>query len=825
MRKILLGLIIATCLSGASAQKKGSSKNSPSAPTSHSIAAFTNAITRTEGYFNYFYDDAKDKLYLEIDLNGRDFLYVNSLAAGIGSNDIGLDRGQLGNERIVRFEKHGQKLMLMQPNQDYRAVSQNPDEVKSVQEAFASSILWGFSIVAQNDTHYLIDLSDFLLRDSHRISNRLAQTKQGNYKIDPTRSALHQPNIMNFPQNTEFEATLTFTGEPIGAYIRSVAPSADAVTVRTHHSFIQLPDDKYVPRDFDPRSGFYNISFQDYATPVASSLVKRFIARHRLEKLNPEFEKSEVIEPIIYYLDRGAPEPIRSALMEGAQWWNQAFEAAGFINAFQVKLLPIGAHPMDIRYNMIQWVHRSTRGWSYGSSVVDPRTGEIIKGQVSLGSLRVRQDFLIAQGLLNEYSQSNGPLMALVLARLRQLAAHEVGHTLGIMHNYAASSNNRASVMDYPHPLVKLTSAGEIDLSDAYDINIGEWDIAAIKFGYTQFTKGTDESSALNEIIKTAHREGLLYITDRDARAANGAHPVAHLWDGGASATNELNRMMAVREKVLLNLSDNSLPKGEPYSSLEEILVPMYLFHRYQIEAASKVIGGLDYTYSVKGDDQLKTALLDPSLQIDALQALINTLQPKALMLPKKLLIQIPPKAPGYNRGRESFISKTGPVFDYYSAVETAAEMSLTFLLNAERANRLVMYNDLDANQPGLSKVLNLLLAQTWKKPNNNPEERAIQRIVEWQVVEKLMHLRVNTNAQTDVQSITEATLNDLSAYCKLTKASNSEDAAHYARISSTIDAWLEAPGEITFPNPLKAPDGSPIGQDEDFLNYCGAAY
>jgi len=391
--KKLLPILIIVCLgilSPGIAQKKKSLPQEKSG-----IVAFTEGMQKQEGYFNFYYDEGVGKLFLEVDKINEEFLYVNSLAAGIGSNDIGLDRGQLDGEHVVRFEKYGNKLMLVQPNYDYRAVSNNQDEVKSVAEAFASSVIGGFEIKTKSDDTYLIDITDWLLRDSHDVSGRLRSANQGNFSVDKSRSAIYMDATFNFPKNTEFESLLTFSGEAKGWWLRSVTPSSDAVTVRTHHSFIELPDSNYTPRVFDPRSGFFSISYQDYATPIEEPLVKRFIVRHRLEKKDPNATLSKAVEPIIYYVDRGAPEPIRSALIEGASWWNQAFEAAGYKDAFQVKVMPEGAHPLDVRYNVIQWVHRSTRGWSYGSGITDPRTGEMIKGHVSLGSLRVRQDFKI----------------------------------------------------------------------------------------------------------------------------------------------------------------------------------------------------------------------------------------------------------------------------------------------------------------------------------------------------------------------------------------------------------------------------------------------
>ncbi|MDH5598334.1 MAG: DUF5117 domain-containing protein, partial [Cyclobacteriaceae bacterium] len=457
-----------------------------------------------KGYFNFYYEESTDKIWLLIDKFDEEILYVNSLSAGVGSNDIGLDRAQLGDTHVVYFKKYGPKVLMIQPNNYFRALSSNKDEVSAVDDAFARSVLWGFHAEITEGDKVLVDASDFLLRDAHNIEGRLQRSRQGSYKLDRSKSAFYLEGTMNFPENSEFETLVTYAGNATGGWIRSVMPTPELVSVRLHHSFVKLPDANYKPRGFDPRAGYFMRSYFDFATPISEPLEKRFITRHRLEKKNPEAEISEPVEPIIYYLDRGTPEPIRSALMEGASWWNQAFEAIGYKNAFQVKLLPEGAHPMDVRYNVINWVHRSTRGWSYGSSVTDPRTGEIIKGHVTLGSLRVRQDFLIAEALLAPYEDGKTvppQMQEMALARLRQLSAHEVGHTIGLAHSYTSSTEGRASVMDYPHPLVKLTN-GKIDLSDAYDTKIGAWDKVAIAYGYQDFPNGTDEKATLKKIIE-----------------------------------------------------------------------------------------------------------------------------------------------------------------------------------------------------------------------------------------------------------------------------------------------------------------------------------
>jgi hypothetical protein len=501
------------------------------------------------GYFPFYWDAKAGKLWLEIDKWNTEFLYVESLPAGIGSNDIGLDRGQLGNSFIVRFDRTGPKVLLVAPNYDFRALTNNVDEKLAVKDAFAESTLWGFDVAAEEGGHVLVDATTFYLRDVHQVTNTLQRGQQGNYRLDPSRCAFYLPNTKNFPQNTEVETTLTFTGEPTGQFVRQVVPAPEAITVRERHSFVQLPSVGFKPRVFDPRASFFGINFMDFATPIEEPVTKRYIARHRLSKKDPNAAVSEAVEPIVYYVDRGAPEPVRSALVEGASWWNQAFEAAGYRNAFRVEVMPPNVDPMDVRYNVIQWVHRSTRGWSYGNSLTDPRTGEIIQGRVSLGSLRDRQDFLIAEGLLAPYEKGkplSPKLMEMVLARLRQLAAHEVGHTLGLQHNYAASPVGRSSVMDYPAPYAKLGPDGVPDLSDAYAKGIGEWDKVSIAYGYQDFPTGTNESEALDQILSAAFSRGLMYLTDQDARPASASSSVAHLWDNGRNVVDELGNVMKV---------------------------------------------------------------------------------------------------------------------------------------------------------------------------------------------------------------------------------------------------------------------------------------
>lgn len=775
-------------------------------------------LTKFTGYFNFYWDEKSGKILLEIDKFDQEFLYVNSLPAGVGSNDLGLDRGQIGNSRIVKFIKSGPKVLLVQPNYSYRAISDNADERKSVEEAFAQSAIWGTTVLAQDGDKVLVDFTPFLLRDSHKIVDRLNDNNQGSFGFDESRSAVYLRNTKDFPDNSEFEATITLAGKGKGYEISSVTPDPNAVTVRMHQSFIKLPDGNYKQRKFDPRSGYYDVDYMDYATPIDQPIMKRMLTRHRLQKKDPTAAISEPVNPIVYYVDRGAPEPVRSALIEGASWWNQAFEAAGYKNAFQVKLLPADADPMDIRYNIIQWVHRSTRGWSYGESITDPRTGEIIKGQVSLGSLRDRQDFLIAEGLVQPYEDgkpTSDKMLKLALARLRQLAAHEVGHTLGLQHNFTASVNGRASVMDYPPPVISLNTDGTIDLSKAYRTEIGEYDKRAILYGYQDFVNGTNEDDALKGIITETIKQGFLFISDDDARPAGSAHPQAHLWDSGTNAADELNRLMVLRKHVLDNFSEKAIRQDAPMATLEEVLVPMYLIHRFQAEATSKMLGGLYYTFALKNDGQTITRFVPPAEQWKAFNALMSTVTPDALALPEKLIAMIPPRPIGYPRTRETFKSHTGLTFDPMAAAESAAGATLSFMLQPERAARLVEYQSRDNTQPGLLPVLNKLVAQTWKAPQPTGYKGELQRLVNNLALKQILTLAATTSAPASVRGIALLQIDELKKWMQtaVVIATDSRKAnllfglAEIKQFENNPDKFEPAPT-------LNMPDGSPIGME-----------
>jgi hypothetical protein len=818
-RLFVLGLVAGSVLMAA---------DQPAATDLPSIAAKAATFAKIDGFVPLYWDEKGGKIWMEINRWNREFLYVNSLPAGVGSNDIGLDRGLMREPRVVQFERTGPRVLLIESNYGFRAVSENPLERRAAEQAFARSAVWGFDVAAQDGPAVLVDATSFFLRDAAGAAQQLSMAKQGSYHVDPMRCAFYLPMTKGFPKNTEVEMTITLAGEPAGPYVTEVVPTPDSITVREHQSLIELPDGNYQPRALDPRAGFFGINYMDFAAPIDQPVMKRFIARHRLEKKDPMAAVSEPVKPIVYYVDPGAPKDIQQALIEGASWWNEAFEAAGFRNAFQVKVLPPDADPMDIRYNIIQWVHRSTRGWSYGAGLADPRTGEIIKGVVSLGSLREHQDYLIFESLLAPHAagpHSHEVLKQAVYARLRQLSAHEVGHTLGLEHNYIASSHNRASVMDYPHPLLKLTAAGTVDLSDAYAKGIGQWDKVAITYGYSQFPPGTDEHSALNKIIVDAAATGDTFITDADSRPFGSAHPKSHLWDNGAEAVDELNSLLKIRAAALSRFGENNIETGAPLSTLDEVLVPLYFLHRYQTEAVSKVLGGNEYTYALRGDGQPITKIVPAAEQRRALEALLETIKPETLTLPDRILVLIPPRPPDYPRTRETFPYRTGVTFDPLAGAEVSANLTVGLILNPERAARLVQYHAQSPDNPGLDEVITKLLAATWGASTPAGLGSEVARSTRFVVVQQLMALASDSSAPAQVRAIATSHLEDVKRQAAiLARSDDAETKAQGGYTLLMLEKFGRDPKSMDVPHPIGAPPGQPIGDDEGWVPWLPSA-
>ena len=772
------------------------------------IASFTKNMQKQAGFIPVYYSSEDDKVYLQIEALDEPLLFQSSLPHGVGSNDIGLDRGQLGATRLVQFERYGNKLLLKQLNTEYRASADNPAERASIDEAFADSVIAGFTIAASDDDSVLIDYTSQLLSDIHGVAERLKGRQQGSFKADPQRSGVYLPRTKAFPLNTELEALVTFGGKGTGAYLRQVTPDADSVSVHMHHSFIALPDDGYEPREFHPFSGYWKHSWQDYSAPITEPLEQAYIRRHRLAKKDPSAPVSEAVEPIVYYLDPGIPEPVMSALRDGASWWDQAFAAAGYKNAFQVKVLPEGADPMDVRYNVINWVHRATRGWSYGSSVVDPRTGEIIKGHVTLGSLRVRQDYLIALGLTSPFtgdSEATEEQKEMALARIRQLSAHEVGHTLGIAHNFAASENGRESVMDYPHPKIEIKGS-QLSLANAYDTGMGEWDNYVIAYGYQDFAETTDSAEALQAMVVEAREAGLKYKSDADARASRHGSSDGHMWDNGANPLAEYDHLLKVRDIALANMGLNTIASGNSLSSLENALVPVYLLHRYQLEAVAKQVGGVHYFYENKGDlDKPMGVKLVPSeTQVEAMMRLIDASSAEVLKMPQRLLSLITPPIFAEAETREQFNGRLGRVFDPISAAESAAAFSLELLLHPERLNRLAYQHSRQTSIPGVDDLIRKIFSvHFYRQPE--PSDNLVARL-QMVALQSVMNSLQNDATSPEVKLAITAELMTLTEWLE-----DEDEVPGYRALEHYLDHYLET-GDWQMDFKVKPlPPGSPI--------------
>ncbi len=780
-------------------------------------------LTRQDGLAPVYVDRDKGRILLALPpadtggVSGR-YLYVTALKTGLGSAGVGLDRARINDTQILVFRRIGQKVIAEFENPRFIASGAPEDEQVAAREAFAVSTVWAGKVEGVTpDGRILVDIASFLTRDAGNVAGGLKTAEEGDYKLVPDLSMADPRAVKVFPDNLEFEARETFSFDRPGPETRNIAPDPKFVTLTLRHSLIKLPEPGYQPRLFDPRAGAFDSIVYDYAAPLDRDIAVRLAHRFRLEKIDPAAAISPVKKPIVYYVDRAAPEPVRTALQQGASWWAKAFEAAGFKDAYRVEIMPEGADPLDVRYNVINWVNRATRGWSYGQSITDPRTGEIIKGSVLLGSLRVRQDMLIFEGLVGaDQDGTGGPNdpVQVSLTRLRELSAHEVGHTLGFAHNFGASTQGRPSVMDYPAPRVKLT-AGRIDLSDAYGEDIGDWDRFIVDWMYADVAPGAAGQAQLAAKARAA-AERMRFVQDNDARPVGSGHPAGAIWDDGADPVSELDRMMAVRRVALDQFGERALRPGEALQALKRKFVPIYLLHRYQVEAAAKSVGGIDFGYGVKSDANAAANLVPGNRQRAALTSLLAAMTPEALDTPERLIPLLSSAQSGDNDRQsdiEVFATAGGPVYDSLVAADVGAGIVIDALVAPDRLNRLVDQHRRDATEPGVGEVTQRLLTSAFAPASGRYAE--IARRVQFRMVLDLAAAARKSATSPGAASEIEQALVDLAVKLKAAPGADLSDRAHRLHLAALLQDKDDLKRVLADPKSRpETPPGMPIGED-----------
>lgn len=824
MRVILIASIALAAVTPVHAQQ------APAAPAS-SISQRTAGLERHDGYLPFYVDAARGRVLIEIPKLNDDMLYFVQVAKGIGNVELGIDRGGSGASKVIYFERHGNRAAIVERNLRFRATSANAALQEGMEQSFASSVLASLPIEADENGRLLVDASAFILRDAIDLEGLLRRRNQGAFRVDPGRSALYAPRTRGNTDNTEFETTLTYASDNPGPLVNRAAPDGRALTVRVHQSFMRPPTG-YRPRVADPRLGLITLNFRDYSAPYAQGTDVQWIRRFRLEKKDPAAPVSEPKTPLVFYLDAGVPEPIRSAMRDGILWWNQAFETAGFRNAIQVKDPTPDIDPLDPRISFVFWVNRDERGFSVGGSLADPRTGEILSAKARMDSHRIRTistywrsyrvasnatpgadgytgaecaDFLMPLDAMFTQTPIGRSEEALVLARQALVTAHEVGHTLGFGHNWAASINNNASVMEYPSPRITVTAAGQVELSDAFQRAIGDYDKLAVRYAYTEFTPDR-EKNGLESIVAEMRQRKILFTPSADPRW--------NRYDDLASPAVYLRETMKQRKVLLERYGPDVLAAGEPYGDLRGMGLWMtYLHHRWAIDTGVRYVGGMFDNLAIKGESIAPTEIVPAPLQREVLAQLMDAIQPANLAIPERLLVSLAPSATG--RDSEEFTMPTGPAFDHLAAARTLGAMVLEQLLEPERSARLIAFADRQPNALTFPQVLRAVLDATWNAPpDTTPLARSLRRVVQREALDAMMILGASPQATPEVRAVTLHTLVSLKASLAARGASDEVSNALVHQAQRDITKYLENPTAYQpKSSALPQPPGAPIGE------------
>jgi hypothetical protein len=811
-------------------------------PRTKTLAEVVVGLDRQDGIVPIYVDPKGGRILAELPAPTADgvlgrYLYQVSLRVGLGSATVGLDRSlQTDPTKILVFRRVGKRVLAEYENPMFRAASGTPDEQQAVRESFAKSTVWGGDILAEGQSGpLLVDLSGFLTRDvvnfpSFLQNESLSDKQKAVFKLEPNLSYPDVTTAQDFPENAEFDAMETFTSDKPGDEISAIVPEPRMVSIVVHHSLIRLPGPGYRPRLFDPRTGTIDWlgPFADYSAPPNEAITYRFATRFRLEKTDSMAPRSPVKKPITFYVDKAAPEPMRSAIIQGIKWWSQAFDEAGFINAIDVQLLPENVSALDTRYNVIGWVHRQTRGFSFGQTIVDPRTGEVVRGSVRLGSLRFRQDRQIFEGLIGADKTGSGlgddPII-ISLARLRQLAVHETGHTLGLAHNFAGSTfDDRASVMDYPAPRIKIKD-GKLDFSDVYKIGLGSWDKFAIKWLYSDAPPGAAEKLFLDSIVNEAYARGMRFVANDEGNALDSAQPYGNTWDDGPDAVAALQQVLNIRQIALAHFGLHNLLAGAPVSDLKRVLVPIYLFHRYEVVATVKLIGGIDFPYAVNGDGHEASRPVPGAEQRRALKAALATLDPVQLDLPTSLinlLSSAQTGTPDLQYTREVFGDAADPVFNLPLAADTAADITLKSLFQPARLNRIVDQSTRDASQLNLEEVLKKTIAVVFATPTESDHSAELQRRVRARFLIDIAKAQQDNKLSPTAAAVIKSSLAKLGHTLASQKKGNAADLATSAYFSDIIlKDGLKSLVDNDTARGIKTPPGPPIGTGEEDCWFC----